>query len=258
MRNIIKAMNYQVKNDRVTYFSMLLALLLMGSNLIGSDLSEVTGSSFICMAGDMTALLPIFGILILSVRICGWDYTDKTINYEILSGHHRRDVYFARVIVAISWCVLICLAGMVFPVLVFTAINGWGDTMDVKGMMLRFALAIFPILRIICQYVLLVFVTKNAYASWAAGYIATMFSMLITMILKEILSLEFTWHLASSNLMKLFTFNQSMGYINNEDIVICHTSLETSFITGTIVVSLLISLLCIGAGYFFFKKSDVN
>lgn len=258
MGNIIKAMNYQIKNDKVTYFCVLLALFLSCSNLIGSDLSEVTGSSFIGMAGDMTALLPMFGILILSVRICGWDYTDKTINYEILSGHIRRDVYFARVIAAHVWCILICLACMIVPVLIFTAVNGWGDTMDLKGMMLRFTLTVFPMIRMVSQYVLLVFLTKNAYVSWAAGYMVTMFSIMIPMILKEILSFEFTFHFACTNIMKFFTFNQSMGYVNNEDIVVFDTSLESSFVAGTIVVSLLISVVCIASGYFFFKKSDVN
>lgn len=258
MGNIIKAMNYQIKNDKVTYFGVLLSVFLSCSNLIGCDLSEVTGSSFISMAGDMTALLPMFVILILSVRICGWDYTDKTINYEILAGHHRRDVYFARAVLAIVWSVLICLVGMLVPVFIFTAINGWGDTMEFKGMMLRFALSLFPMLRMTSQYILLVFLTRNVYISWATGYMATMFSMMINMMIKEFLSFEFTWHFSSSNLMKIFTFNQSLGYVNNEDVVICQTSLESSFVAGTIVASLVISLICIGFGYIFFKKSDIS
>ena len=87
---------------------------------------------------------------------------------------------------------------------------------------------------------------------------ATMFPMMINMMIKEFLSFEFTWHFSSSNLMKIFTFNQSLGYVNKEDVVICQTSLESSFVAGTIVASLVISLICTGFGYIFFNKSDIS
>ncbi|MBQ3162383.1 MAG: ABC transporter permease subunit [Oscillospiraceae bacterium] len=256
MRNIIKALTYQTRTDNVTYYSILLAVFLTIFGMLDFDM---TGSEYVALNGESISLLPVFLILMLGVRILGWDYADKTMNYEILSGHHRREVYFARVIVAHIWCIAFCVGFMLLPVIIFTLINGWGVTMDFGGMALRFALAIFPMIRIVCQYVLLVFLVKSAYIAWAAGYLLSMFAMLIPMILEEIMqSFKFTYHLATTNLMKLFTFNQSIGYVNGEDVTICHTELEPSMIIGTIGVSVAVSVICIVLGYIIFKKSDVN
>ncbi len=255
MRNIIKSLNYQTRTDNVTYYSILLAIFLTIFGVLDFDM---TGSEYVALNGESISLLPTFLILMLGVRILGWDYADKTMNYEILSGHHRREVYFARVIVAHIWCIAFCVVFMLLPVLVFTLINGWGETMDFGGMALRFALAIFPMIRIVCQYVLLVFLVKSAYIAWAAGYLLSMFSMLIPMLLEELMQIKFTYQLANTNLMKLFTFNQSIGYVNGEDVTIYHTELESSVIIGTIGVSVAVSVICLVLGYAIFRKSDVN
>ena len=227
MRNIIKALNYQTRTDNVTYYSILLAIFLTIFGMLDFDM---TGSEYVALNGESISLLPVFLILMLGVRILGWDYADKTMNYEILSGHHRREVYFARVIVSHIWCIAFCVGFMLIPVLVFTLINGWGETMDFGGMAFRFALAIFPMIRIVCQYVLLVFLVKSAYVAWAAGYLLSLFSMFIPMLFEELMQIKFTYQFANTNLMKLFTFNQSIGYVNGEDVTICHTELEPSVI----------------------------
>ncbi len=255
MRNIIKALNYQTRTDNVTYYSILLGIFLTIFGMLDFD---VTGSEYVAFEGESISLLPVFLILMLGVRILGWDYADKTMNYEILSGHHRREVYFARVIVAHIWCIAFCVGFILLPVLFFTLINGWGTTMDFGGMALRFALAIFPMIRIVCQYVLLVFLVKSAYVAWAAGYLLSMFSMIIPMLFEELMQIKFTYQFANTNLTKLFTFNQSIGYVNGEDVTICHTELEPSVIIGTIGVSVAVSVICIVLGYIIFKKSDVN
>ena len=255
MRNIIKALNYQTRTDNVTYYSILLGIFLTIFGMLDFDM---TGSEYVALNGESISLLPVFLILMLGVRILGWDYADKTMNYEILSGHHRREVYFARVIVAHIWCIAFCVGFMLIPVLVFTLINGWGVTMDFGGMALRFALAIFPMIRIVCQYVLLVFLVKSAYIAWAAGYLLSMFAMFIPMLFEELMQIKFTYQFANTNLTKLFTFNQSIGYVNGEDVAICHTELDPSMIIGTIGVSVAVSVICIVLGYIIFKKSDVN
>ncbi|MBR4096932.1 MAG: hypothetical protein IKK42_06490, partial [Oscillospiraceae bacterium] len=218
MRNIIKALNYQTRTDNVTYYSILLGIFLTIFGMLDFD---VTGSEYVAFEGESISLLPVFLILMLGVRILGWDYADKTMNYEILSGHHRREVYFARVIVAHIWCIAFCVGFILLPVLFFTLINGWGTTMDFGGMAIRFALAIFPMIRIVCQYVLLVFLVKSAYIAWAVGYLLSMFAMFIPMLFEELMSFKFTYQFANTNLTKLFTFNQSIGYVNGEDVTIC-------------------------------------
>ena len=258
MRNIIKALNYQTRTDNVTYYSLLLMVFVVAMTFLDADITSVTGGEYLSSAGESLALIPVFGLLMLSIRICGWDYTDKTMNYEILSGHHRKEVYFGRVIATLLWSVPICFGVMVLPTVIFTIANGWGVNMDLGGMAVRYLLSIFPMIRIVCQCILLTFLVKSAYAAWGIGFVITMFSSIFYMIVEEFIDMKLTYQLASTNLIKLFTFNQSIGYINGEDVAIYHTELEPSFVIGTIVVSLAVSAICLALGYIFFKKSDVN
>ncbi len=258
MRNIIKALNYQTRTDNVTYYSILFMIFLVAVTFLDADITKVTGGEYVAISGQALGMFPSFFILILGIRICGWDYADKTMNYEILSGHHRREVYFARVIVTLVWCVALSFFFLVLPALICTIINGWGVNMDFSGMAIRYLLAIFPIIRIVCQCVMLTFLVKSAYVAWAAGFILTMLNSMTTMILEELMNIKLSWQTATTNLMKLFTFNQSIGYVNGEDVTICHTELEPSMIIGTIGVSVAVSVICLAIGYAVFRKSDVN
>ncbi|MBQ7981818.1 MAG: ABC transporter permease subunit [Oscillospiraceae bacterium] len=258
MRNIIKALHYQTRTDNVTYYSILLMLFFAAMTFIDSNITKTTGSEYIAHSGESLSLMPTFALLMLSIRICGWDYSDKTMNYEIMSGHHRKEVYFGRVIVSLAWCVTLCFVFMVLPTLIFTLVNGWGVTMDLGGMAIRYLLVLLPMIRIVCQCIMLTFLVKSAYVAWAAGFVITMVVSMFTMIAEVLTEIKLTWHTATTNLMKLFTFNQKMGYVNGEDVTICETALDPSFVIGTIAVSLTVSVICIVLGYLFFKKSDVN
>lgn len=110
MKNLIKAQLYQLKKDRlvqITFVGMLLILLMMAyiNQLLAvteaSGLDTVTGGGFFAnnLVGAMTVGLMF--VIISVPRICGWDFTDKTTNYELMSGHIRREVYFSRIAVSL-------------------------------------------------------------------------------------------------------------------------------------------------------------
>ncbi len=261
MRNIIKALNYQVKTDNVTYYTIAFMLLAYAGIFLldGAEWGSVTGSMIVAFLSGIYPYIIPFIILIIGVRICGWDFEDKTINYEILSGHKRSEIFFARVITALVWCVSMCFAFMLAPVLVFTIINGWdgnGMAMSFGDAAACFAMSVFPIIRIVCQYIFLTFLLKSANLAWFSGYLLSMLSMGIPMLFEELSDFRFTYHLASTNFMELFKFNQSMGYVNGEDVSLFESMLEPSLVCETIVVSLTVSAVCLALGYVLFRKRD--
>ena len=103
MQNIIKALQYQTRRDNVTYYAFL--ALVLGYVMVFSDLSGVlnlTGSQYFISSQALFCLPVSFFIVIITTRVCGWDYTDKTMNYEILIGHNRNVAIRGSVIIGAS------------------------------------------------------------------------------------------------------------------------------------------------------------
>ncbi len=262
MRNIIKAINYQIARDNFTYYAFLagfgLVILHIFISINDSSFEYFNGIQYVATLGENSSTSIVIAVSILTARICGWDYTDKTINYEILTGHKRSQVYWGRVIpcVILNLFMVICL--MVLPLLILTAINGWGEGMDPGGAAVRIALALFPAFRTICEIALLTFLLKNCYFGMIFGFLLTDVQVIIGMIIAEYTKTTITWQIANMNISELFVFNTKMGFIGGEDVTVYDTALEPSMIIGTIAASLIVGIACLIIGGIVFKKSDLK
>lgn len=262
MRNIMKALNYQVKKDNCTIYAFLFALLFVFLVLpsMGDSVSfdTLTGSLFAASLGGMYPMLLMIVTVIVSTRICGYDYKDKTMNYEIMAGHSRKEVYWGRVIVAIMWCMGGGFLIMLLPNLFFTAVCGWGVSMDLGGTIVCYLLVLFPLFRMTCEFILLTFLLKNSDIAGVIGYVLFCVEVIIAMILHELLEVAFTVQFAATNMIRLLDFsNFSLGYVNGEDVAIYSNAIEGSLAAGTMGVSLVVGVVCLILGYAYFKKSDL-
>ena len=260
MYNLIKALNYQTRRDNFLFYSVLAGFFSCILTIIvyteHGDLSKLCGGEAVVQFGSACAGV-VFFLLMLTARICGWDYGDKTMNYELLSGHSRGAVFWSRSVVSLVWCVPIgFLIIAIFPA-VFALINGWGDNMDFGGAALRFLLVIFPLFRLTCEFILLTFLLKNCYLSMVLGFILTEITQISVMFISEFSKVKITYQLALSNITVLFEFNETMGYVNGKDITVYQTGLEPEFILGTILFSLGVGIICLVIGSLLFKKRDI-
>jgi ABC-type transport system involved in multi-copper enzyme maturation permease subunit len=262
MWNIIKAQNYQIKRDNFTYYALLLGVAIPFLFALSGeiDVDSLTGCQYVIYVGSTIAsLIPGLFVLVLTSRICGWDYADKTINYEILAGHSRKTIYGSRVLTSFLWC----FAGVIFmnvlPVIVFSVLHGWGNNMDFWGALLRGILVLFPLFRLICEFILLTFLLKNGYLSMIIGYVIYVISVVAAELVEEISDVTLTVQFTVSNIMSLMDFsNYKLGYVNGEDVMIFSTSLDGSLIIGTIGVSVVVGVICLLIGYEVFRKSDMS
>ncbi len=264
MQNIIKSQNYQLKRDNfIIYIFLFVAffLYLMITITItdGTDISEFTGSVFFLSLSVFNPIIIPCMTLMLTSRICGWDYTDKTMNYEILIGHSRKEVYWSRILLSIPWCVIGYYAFVSLFAVVFSLINGWGNSTELKQVIFQYFILLFPLLRMICEFALLTFLLKNCYLAMIIGYLLYELSFGIVMIIEEFTDVNITTLLSSANISEILECcNGKMGYINGEDVMIYDISFESSFVTETIIVSVVAGTICLIAGYFFFRKSDMK
>ncbi|MDE7120628.1 MAG: hypothetical protein K2O42_00495 [Oscillospiraceae bacterium] len=259
MRNLLKSIHYQMRHDLFVVILFLIASIISGVIIISDvNFSSITGSEFLAVFGMSYPILFMILISMLTTRICGWDFMDKTLNYEILAGHTRNQVYWAKVCASLLWCLTSCLIITVLPVLVVTMIYGWEASINPGSAVLCFVLAIFPMIQFISEIVLLTFLVKNYLIAAVISCMLGEFVVMIDMVMTS-LGYQSMLFLALPNLIALFDFsNYHMGYVNGEDVMVIDMALTTPVILMTILSSVLISAICLILGSVRFRKSDLR
>ncbi len=264
MLNLIKALKFELTHS----FTVLIAsaLLIFASLLSLTNLRarttggvDMNGGVFTVMSSMSYIALFLMITLFFACWICGWDFTDKTVNYEILAGHKRKEVYWSRVIVTLT----VIIAGAVIttlPVWGVSLILGWGPNVQLSDVLLRYGLSLLAVVRLSCSFIFITFLTKNTFTGIVAGYIITLFSMMAT-IFKEFIKTDFdiTCLFSILNLEYLLTFsNYELGFVDGKDVIVFITDVPTEMIVSTIVSSLVMSAVWLALGYLAFSKRDVN
>ncbi len=262
MQNIIKALNHQTRRDNFTIYALLagcsgLGLFFLSYSNI--DFSMLTGSVLAGMCGDCIALGVMLFLIVLVCRICGWDSADKTINYELLSGHNRAEVYWGRVLAVFMWAVPIVVLLILLPLAVASIFNGWGVEADFWGLMARYALAMLPVIRMICELIFFTFLLRNCYIAMILGYIFMMLFNMVEIIIEETAKVDISWVFSITNVIELMWLSNSyMGFVDGEDVMVYDLSVEPDYLLYTVLASVGVSAVCLLGGYLFFKKSDMN
>jgi len=229
------------------------------SYMRNESLSELMGSDIPIILGEMNMIVLGFFVILMTARIMGWDYTDKTLNYELMAGHSRRDVYWSRVFLSLVMIMVGCIIYLFLPLFLFGVVNGWGYTSDMGDIILRYGLSFLPLFRLAGECVLLTVLLKNCYMSMIIGYVLYESSGIIMLVLEPLVDIEWTVQLCFVNFKNLLYMDKSrLQYINGEDVMVYQTALEPELIIGTIGVSLVVGIACLGLGYLYFKKSDMN
>ncbi len=263
MRNLKKALNYQLKRDNGIIYILLAVGAIVAIMILELSrkyaFSEITGSQYvISMGGNLQIILGML-VIFLTARIVGWDYNDKTINYEVLAGHSRGEIFLSRVLVSLTWGMITATIVIFLPLLIFGLLNGWGNTSDMAGVLVRYGLALFPIFRLVCEIILLTVLVKNCYMAMILGYTLFLFLLVFVIMAQLTIDFEVTTQLSSINMQLLFVLDKySFGYIDGEDVMVYDAAPELGLVMGTIAVSLVVGVACLLIGYGYFKKSDME
>lgn len=261
MKNIIKALNYQTRRDYIVILLLLSGLVQPVVSLCQMILNEINMSAgmFFGRSAETYCFTTIVIFVIIVPRICGWDAADKTINYEIMAGHSRSEVYFGRVIVSLVWSLTEAVAMLVLPLLAVSVFFGWGKNMNAADAAIRCILVIFPLFRFVCEFILLTFLLKNCYMAMIVGWLLFDAAMIANMCYQEFTDRAFTFQFAFSNLLQVLDFgNYKFEYIGGKDIPVYVTAVSPSMAAGTICSSLLVGIVCIAIGHVVFCRQDMG
>lgn len=261
MWNIIKAQCYQIKGNIIFTISGLIISLVLpffGLYVEGVSIDNLTGSMY---AVTVMSLIP-FILLIISLvfvsRIMGWDMNDRTINYEVMSGHSRAQVYFARFLSSLIWTFIASVIIVSIPILIFTAINGWGYSVKAADFVTRAVVMMLPFFRWICELTLITVLVKNSNTGMVLGFVIFEVTMLFHMILTEMLDVNIDVIFSSANLMSLSTISNSRNVLIDGNMVnVFDAVLKPSIIQNSAVISIVAGIFCIIVSFGIFKKRDM-
>lgn len=258
MWNIIKALNYQIRHDNVTIYAFLIGIVMTAIGLIGSDLSSIDGSMYAAGSENVIPTALSYMMIVLITRICGWDLTDKTINYEILTGHDKKSVYFSRAIVTVIWTFTMAVIIMALPVAIITAVKGWGQEMELKLMIVRYLLIIVPVFRLTCAIIFICFIIDNFAASAVACFLIVQGEIILHFMMSELADIHLNFQTSMSNIFRLLQFNSRIGFTDGKDLTLYDATFSGKMITGTVIISLAAGTVYLIAGYIIFVRRDMK
>lgn len=265
MFNIMKAQQYQIRRDNTTYYYVIggLAIGIFAVFFIISDsgTSKLTGSMFFSsMAYGYIILLNVIAMLFTS-RICGWDMQDKTMNYEVLNGAKRSQIFFGRSFLSFIWTFAVTYASMLLTLFAVTLIGGWGNTLPLSAAIFRIVLLAFPLFRLVALYTLLSFLCLNGRPVIVIGFILQQVELLMMMLGEEL-------HFSAKAFDYLFSIlcinrltdvgNLTLGYIDGKDVMVIKDTLTMTDSLTCAAVCLAVGLAYLLIGNAVFRKRDMK
>lgn len=265
MKGIIKSQFYQLKHERLLMlvFVVLFAFMLIQAFLLSGMADNQTTDMYLADNNFSMIFTALTFPFAATGFMCGSDFRDKTLNYEIMSGHMRYEIYFGRVVPCLIVSVLGFLVLMFAPILQNTLMHGWGTEIRMDHMLIRIAMLAFPVLRLSCMAVFITFFCKNRYILTGIG---CMYFMVFELLLNALGVVQaaaegiYSGILSYTSITMLLTLDSWHTYgLEAADInYIFDASLSGGEIASTVIFSLAFSALFLGMGYVFFKNDDLN
>lgn len=253
-------MNYQLRNDIFTVVTFLIAIVIQFASLFVGERSSIlsyTGSDYIVYMGKMVPFVCFVLGLLLTCKICGGDFSDRTMNYEVLSGHTRWELYMGRIITSWMWCICGFLMICVLPIIFFSMINGWGYSVNFDWGLVRYGLLFVLLMRMITGFAVLTFFVKNSYIAMVLGYAWMGVSSIIYYILSEFMGEFVSVFFALMDMEKMCIFdNYKYRIIEGNNVMVFDGTIQSVVVVGTIVWSVIVILVLLGIGYRTIKKHD--
>lgn len=265
MWSVARAQLFQLKKDFITplvFFGLLLlegatqfiaVLTMLGEHLQNPTMPEPTAGELFVIQLPMSLFSTVFAIAVTATFCCS-DFADKTLNYELMTGHRRSDSFFARALLSLAFGIGGAALLEFAPVCVITPIYGWGENVVFRDAMLRGALVLLPVARLVCEFVVISFLVKRRFAVMALGFVIIMVENTLPLFTESRSSL-----LAGTNINLLTYVNawSSFGLQGNIHVVY-EAAIPARDVLLTVAASVGFGALFLFLGYVFFRHDDID
>ena len=262
MKNIMKSIWFEILHSKLLIRIYLLFVVLMGLIAVlnvNASTEEHGASGMLAGNPELTYEFPIFIIALIVGTICGEDYKDKVANYEILSGHSRISIFFARslmgIIIGAVFSTILCI----MPLIVGTIVGGWGNELVLSDVIVRELLLFFPMLRLAAFFAVLTFLIKNQYIMMAIGFVVCMSPTLLNGMLNHSKSVYVSIFnmalLTNYSGWSIYNVDPKVGIVNYHSYI---STVTPGLVIGTIAASLVMTAFYLFMGYALFRRDELN
>ena len=262
MKNIMRAQTYQILHSRnvravITGFSVLTVIF---AALVQNNAGETPlKASEVC--STLMAILTTFCTLltvIVTAMICGDDFTDRAVNFELTSGARRIDSYMGRAVLAMCFASLAAVLQYVIMVMTASLLSdSWGCEVAFGGLVQRIIISIPVFLRISAFYIMLSYIIKKPIAVIVASQLISVIISIISGSGTGRKSIELLTGVGS--LSRVASFEQWYTFaLDGSTHIICESYVTAGDTASLVIVSVIFAAAYLAVGYGFFSKDDLR
>ena len=263
MINVFRSLNYYVRKDLaiviafITIASLPIVSLSFMSALEGLSLSDMTGAVYFAEMNRDVVIISLVAALLIATRLVGTDFSDRSVNYEILGGNRRITSYLGRIAAGLLWGCIVCWILMSLPLGYLSLINGWGVTVDIKWALFRQVLMFLPLLRFVSLLIFVTILVRGAGKGMALAVVILEVEAIIDTMFEEILDIKIKYALAASNLMRVLGLDNAKNMvIDGKQVNVYIADLPGNFVAATIAVSLIMTVMYLSVAALVFLRKD--
>ena len=258
MKNIMRAQIYQLRRSKAFWASFLIPIILLVTNITGElDYSGATLGKFIAENAFLVYCLAMLSAIMMTCLITGGDFTDKTANYEIMSGHSRGQFFAGRAVLSILLGLIGYTVSLFLPMLLGAGIAGFGTELQLKELGIRYLLSLLVVARILCEFICLTYILQNPLVPMGIGVVLCMSSQ----ILIGFLQVPDSLFLGITSLNRVSGFFSWMTYSMADGHSLIYSyglKMQAEDVLGIMISSIGIGGLALLLGYSFYKRDDLR
>ena len=217
--------------------------------------SNMTASTIFGMNSNVIGIMAAIYVLISVTLIAGGDMNDKTVNYEIMYGHSRRQVYWSRVIVSL-------IAGTFGGILIFLALPiaatlmlGWGTSISFGVLLIRLFMLAMLFFRMTAELIFLTAVIRKAQFVYIVEVLVLLMEIAAKMMFED--GNDFLFPLNA--IIHILSFNQFLlPHLDETTAVIFDAAMPVSTIIGVSAAYILVAAVCLYLGSAAFERADLD
>ena len=259
MKALMKSQIYQIFHSKIIWITFGIILFIQWSQMNGEiDYSgSYTVGKYIVDYGFDIFIWSMIFCIVVTAFIVGGDFADKTSNYEILSGHTRKEIFFSRAILSLIVSV-VGFALIVLIVFCFASVSmEFGNELKAQELLIRFLLSLLVALRVSAEFICITYLVQNQYLSIIIGVLSSLALSSFMGMLGNPSSVFLG--ITSFNRLSQFESWETYTMGNTEKMIYIYgQTIQISDILEISLASIMIAILALVLGYSFFKRDDIR
>lgn len=260
MKGLLKSHIFQLVRNKLLYISFVVAIVFNFINFTSEYFNREDGYTAGHMIADsgfnLQCMAIMFAIICVGLVVCS-DFTDKTANYELMSGHTRAESYFSKAILGIVTGTIGYVIVLAAPVALASIVGGFGYEIPFTEILYRGFVSLFPAIRIMCEFVFISFLVRNPYIILGCGFSLYFIGPAITAFLND----KTSFFLGLTCMNRLGQFQSWVTYTLDDVVNLIYVygdKIKSYELIGIIGSSVIVAALALYLGYKFIEKDDLR